>query len=152
MLNADGVGGISLADLRAHVLTLGDDPATLEEEVLVEAIRVVDADGDGEVSFEEFGKSFCRMLDRKSTGKRVRFHPFFFLKEPNIYALLLLQEAVPEQVHMSLTTDPTCMVFIWVTFEETPDSQVQYGRSPGQYPNTVEGIQYTYNVGVTGTR
>ena len=62
----------------------------------------------------------------------------------------LVIQAVPEQVRLYLADSPSEMVVVWVTFESTPSNVVQYGTAPGAYTSTRDGIEYTYDVGVTG--
>eukprot|EP00002_Diphylleia_rotans_P009510 TRINITY_DN1982_c0_g2_i2.p2 TRINITY_DN1982_c0_g2~~TRINITY_DN1982_c0_g2_i2.p2 ORF type:complete len:520 (+),score=106.75 TRINITY_DN1982_c0_g2_i2:52-1611(+) len=58
--------------------------------------------------------------------------------------------AIPEQVHLSLTTDPSRVWVMWVTFESTPVNAVRYGTSSGQFTSLAYGNETTYNAGETG--
>lgn len=52
MFDKDGGGSISIEEIK-QVLSFGQ---TLDEEVLQQIIRQVDANGDGEISYEEFAQ------------------------------------------------------------------------------------------------
>eukprot|EP00163_Fabomonas_tropica_P017428 TRINITY_DN3097_c0_g1_i1.p1 TRINITY_DN3097_c0_g1~~TRINITY_DN3097_c0_g1_i1.p1 ORF type:complete len:552 (-),score=110.00 TRINITY_DN3097_c0_g1_i1:7-1662(-) len=52
----------------------------------------------------------------------------------------------PEQVHLSLTNDPTEMVISWATLEPVV-SQCQYSTELGVFNTTVNGTRHTYGKG-----
>lgn len=54
-----------------------------------------------------------------------------------------------QQVHLSLTTDPTEMVVMWVT-KDAVNSSVLYGITSGQLTMVETGTHTTYDVGVDG--
>ena len=51
LLDADGDGRLSAAELKRLMLALGED---ITDEAAVAAVQVVDDDGDGLISLEEF--------------------------------------------------------------------------------------------------
>ena len=51
LLDADGDGRLSAAELKNLMSALGED---ITDEAAVEAVRVVDEDGDGLISIQEF--------------------------------------------------------------------------------------------------
>ena len=53
LLDADGDGRISAAELRNLMSALGEE---VTDEAAVEAVQVVDVDGDGLISIEEFAE------------------------------------------------------------------------------------------------
>jgi len=56
----------------------------------------------------------------------------------------------PAQIHTAYTNSLTSLVFMWVTDNQTASSTVKYGTESGQYSNIVQGISYTYDVGILG--
>lgn len=128
LIDQDRDGRVSVDDLYNFVSYLGDE--YIDPNGLVAAIGAVDKDGDEQMSWGEFTSSFCRLMDARLDEEHAA--------------------AVPEQVHLSLTTDTSCVVAIWVTFESTNSSVVQIGTAPGEYSSSASGIEYTYNSGVTG--
>lgn len=53
LLDADGDGRLSAAELKRLMLALGED---ITDEAALAAVQVVDADGDGLISLDEFAQ------------------------------------------------------------------------------------------------
>lgn len=58
-----------------------------------------------------------------------------------------ITETAPEQVHLSMTLDPTQMVVMWATLLETETSTCQYGIEETNLNMTVTGTTSTYTAG-----
>lgn len=59
MFDRDGGGSISVEEIK-QVLSFGKN--SLDESVVQEIIRQVDANGDGEISFEEFAEMMLKNI------------------------------------------------------------------------------------------
>jgi calcium-dependent protein kinase len=59
MFDRDGGGSISVEEIK-QVLSFGKN--SLDETVVQEIIRQVDANGDGEISFEEFAEMMLKNI------------------------------------------------------------------------------------------
>jgi Purple acid Phosphatase, N-terminal domain/Calcineurin-like phosphoesterase len=55
-----------------------------------------------------------------------------------------LSPVIPEQVHLALTGDPSQMVVMWTTSEETNSSTVQYGTAEYTLTSSATGSMSTY--------
>ena len=58
-----GAGGVKVQDFKQSGLELG-----LDDEVAASLFRVLDSDGDGEISFDEFVAGFCHFAEAASGG------------------------------------------------------------------------------------
>lgn len=54
---------------------------------------------------------------------------------------------LPEQIHLSITTDPSEMVVMWTTLEATPMPTVLYGLDPSNLNMTNTGNASSYTQG-----
>jgi hypothetical protein len=94
------------------------------------AMKYLDRDFSQTISFNEF-------VDAVMPGaKSTQFYPL----QPS-----------PQQVHLSLTGDPTQMVIMWVT-ASAKETLVLYGVTMGSYGMNATGITTTYDAGIDGWR
>ena len=59
MFDKDGGGSISIEEIK-QVLSFGQ---SLDEEVVQQIIKQVDANGDGEISYEEFAEMMLKNIE-----------------------------------------------------------------------------------------
>jgi len=85
--------------------------------------RMIDADANGEISWEEFQHKYASM--------DVKMDPTY----------------TPQQIHMFYPNDPTQMIVMWSSGLVSPDSSVvEIGTSPGVYTKSYNGNWTTYTV------
>uniref|UniRef100_A0A6B2L5Y2 Purple acid phosphatase n=1 Tax=Arcella intermedia TaxID=1963864 RepID=A0A6B2L5Y2_9EUKA len=59
-------------------------------------------------------------------------------------------EGGPQQLHLSLTNNPTEMVITWISRDKDEPSIVQYGLSADSLTSSQQGTIFTYNAGIDG--
>jgi hypothetical protein len=131
-LDRDGDGVLSLAEVHAYVTIPGEPLSDLARAHVQASLDVVDADGDGVLSWREFAAAFGKL----DVAAR--------------YEGASAVAVVPEQVRLYLGRDPSETTVVWTTFNTTAANLVQYGVAPGAYTAAISGTQYTYNVGPDG--